>query len=973
MQCLKYLPTGVKSTLIKRQTSSTAVRPFTGAGPTLLGFQCWQRPSSMRLIVAMIRSTSLARLGRPGFLQHPQCLVQQCKALSTSSTQDPIEQHRKRLRAWFSHMPNEEKQFGSFSMENWHVDPVIAESSPEENRELTAGLGVYSHIEPKKSQIITIDNVFTSVSDGSPMRNVVLYGMVGMGKGTVVQELVLDWCDGRLNQFDIILPFSCEDLSSQNQPTSLNKLISRKYSHLKPIVPQIGLGKQGNALFVFAGLEQVKLDFRLSKTELCSDPSEPLPPNSLLVNLLRKYLLPDANILVTTRPSALDSIPTKYVDRYVRICGFTDVEQQYLYFRNRLDGSGDDQTNEDLMKMLYRNLQRQSQLTADCFLPSYCWLICATLHFLHFTTANMPIHTLTGLYTSFLRLNFGGQILDGSSQQNISIVRFIAKTVGKLAYEGIVKKTAFFSEEDLQSCFGLDTKTEEELNQLTAFQIDTLGFFMSPTAQHSSDPLLRFTIPAMQEYLAALYVVLGEKKSVLEQVGTAVSDTIGKASEDVTAILTIVSRLLPFRILAFVKLINIFPRIFRKISGKSKKGIANTMVFEMFKQDDEFNNDVLEQINASILGDEMEGGSAAMGLRLDTQCFELFPTFMAGLLAQKNRLLLKQLGCTIKNITVRDIANNLKKHLSSIVKKQLPPSELMDLLFFLYELQNDAFAGEISKSFKSLNLSQVKMTSLKCIVIASVMNTSSHPIEEMNFSLCNLTADWLKILQPVLLRCKDLNLQFNSFGLGAWQEISNLLLDPNCAVKNLWLCDNALSEAALHHIGPAIAHNRSISQLSLLNTSLGDDGVRMLTPYIRDNTHLKDLNLASNLITEDAAMVLVEMVKKHPTLEKVHLYLNEISEDGREKLQGLSREQDGVMVLVSITDGSNLSAYWTLILKNTARNAANRESVADYLALFQSELIFSRRQTWNLWKKLKLLQVQNQVGRLLKQIQLEKQ
>ncbi|XP_067826978.1 NLR family member X1 [Heptranchias perlo] len=973
MQCLKHLPTGVKWTLRKHRTPSTVVCRSTGASArSSARFQPRQLPSTKQLVVSTLRTVIC---GRPGFLQLSQCLLFQCKALSNTSTPaDPIEQHRKRLRGWFSHMPNEEKQFGSFSMENWHVDPVIAVSSPEENREFMARFGVYSHIEPLKSQVIKVDKVFTTESDETRTKNVVLFGTVGMGKSTVVKKLVLDWCDGRLNQFDIILPFSCEDLSSQNQPISLNKLITRKYTQLKPIVSQIGSGKQSNILFIFAGLEQVKLDFHLSKTELCSDPNEPLPPNGLLVNLLRRYLLPDATILVTTRPSALDSIPTKYVDRYTRICGFTDVEQQYLYFRNRLDVSGNDNTNEDLMKMLYKNLQRQSQLTAACFLPSYCWLICATLHFLHFTTANMPIQTLTGLYTSFLRLNFGGEIIGAHSQQNISIVRYIAKTVGKVAYEGIEKKKTLFSEEDLQRCFGLDTKTEEELNQLTAFQIDMLGFFMSPSARHNSDPLLRFTIPAMQEYLAALYVVLGERKSVLERVGSAVSDTIGKASEDVTAVLSIVSRLLPFRILTFVRLVNIFPRIFQRISNKSKKGIANTMVFEMFKQDDEFNNDVLEQINSSILGKEMEGCSTAISKRMESECFELFPTFMAGLLARENRLLLDQLGCTIKNITVREIANNLKKHLSNICKKQLPPSELLDLLFFLYEMQNDAFAGTISRTFKSLNLSQVKMTSLKCFVIASVMNTSSQPVEEMNFSLCNLSEDCLKILQPVLLRCKDLNLQFNNFRLGAWREISSLLLDPNCAVEKLWLSDNPLSEAAVKCIGPAIAHSQSVSQLSLLNTSLGANGVRMLTPYIRENTHLKEINLASNLINDDAAIALVEMAQGHPTLEKIHLYLNEISDSGKQKLQALERDQDGVTVLVSITEGSNVSAHWTLILENIAQNAVNgdKERVANYLTLFQDELNASRQQTGNFWKKMKLLQVQNGVENLLKQIKQEK-
>ncbi|XP_060702942.1 NLR family member X1 [Hemiscyllium ocellatum] len=971
MQCRKNLLIRLKWTLIEYKPSSIVV-PLPGSRNTgSAGVQCFRARSSKQLFRPMTRS--LCCFGRPGFLQCPQYGVQHSRSLSTGATQvDSIELHRKRLRAWFSHMPNEEMKFGSFSIDNWHIDPVIAESSPKENRELTSRLGVYSHIEPEKSRVLKANQMFSSLSDTSaPAKNVLLYGMVGMGKSTVVNKLVLDWCDGRLDQFDLILPFSCEDLSSQNQSASLNKLIVRKYTQLRSILPQIWSGKLGKVLLVFSDLEQLKLDFRLSKTELCNDPNEPLPPSSLLVNLLRNYLIPDANILVTTLPSDVDSVPSRYVDRYVRICGFTDVEQQHQYFRRRLNLSPYDTASENLMKMLYKNLQRQSQLTADCFLPSYCWIICANLHFLHFTTADMPIQNLTGLYSSFLTLNFGGQIVDASSQQNISIVRYIAKTVGKLAYEGIEKKKMLFSEEDLQNCFELHTKTEGELNQLTAFQTDVLGFFMSPTAQHHTEPLLRFTVPAMQEYLAALYVVLGEKKTVLERVGNVVSETIGKASEDVTAILAIVSKLVPFRIITLLRLVNIFPRIFGKINTKSKKAIANTMVFEMFKEDDELNNDVLEQINESILGKEVGVSNPPAGDRTSTQCFELFPMFMAGLLAQSNRLLLEKLGCTIKNVTVREISNSLKKHLSKVTIEKLPPSELMDLLLFLYELQNEVFAREVCKAFQSLTLSQVKMTTLKCFVIASIMNTTDHPIDVMNLSLCNLSEDCLKILRPVLLRCKNLNLQFNNLGLGAWQEVSRLLQDPNCTVQNLWLCDNVLSEAAVNCIGPAIARNSSVTQLSLLHTSLGDQGVKVLTPYIRENARLKDLNLASNDISEEAAVTFVEMIKKHPTLETLHLYLNEISDSGKKELHALSREQDGVKVLASITDGSNISAYWTLILKNVTRNATNRdqEHMANYLTLFQNELKFSRQQVRNPWKKLRILRVEHRVEKLLRNVQ----
>lgn len=114
--------------------------------------------------------------------------------------------------------------------------------------------------------------------------------------------------------------------------------------------------------------------------------------------------------------SALDHIPTKYVKRYAQIYGFNDPDRQREYFTSRLlQQIGEKPRNQEahaLIELLYLNLQRESQLATACFLPSYCWLTCAILHLLHFNNVQAPISMLTGIYTSFLRLNVGGEVLD---------------------------------------------------------------------------------------------------------------------------------------------------------------------------------------------------------------------------------------------------------------------------------------------------------------------------------------------------------------------------------------------------------------------------------------------------------------------------------------------------------------------------------------------------------------------------------
>lgn len=79
-----------------------------------------------------------------------------------------------------------------------------------------------------------------------------------------------------------------------SRAASLRDLVSRKYHHLRnhPFLSGEG-GHAQKVLFLFNGMEKIKLDFRIGGAELCSDPNEALAPSVVVVNLLRKYLLPE--------------------------------------------------------------------------------------------------------------------------------------------------------------------------------------------------------------------------------------------------------------------------------------------------------------------------------------------------------------------------------------------------------------------------------------------------------------------------------------------------------------------------------------------------------------------------------------------------------------------------------------------------------------------------------------------------------
>lgn len=900
---------------------------------------------------------------------------------------DPIEIHRQKLALWFSHIPQEERQFSGYvSPETMHVEPLILERHPDEDRGL-------SPFKEKTSvcaqQSLTVGDLFHDSNHGKARGlNILMYGAVGTGKSTVIRKLVQDWCDGSLfSQFKLMLPFSCEDISQLSKAISLRDLVGRKYMHLRKTPYLSGENDMArDVLFIFHGMEKMKLDFRISSTELCSDPNEALLSEAIVVNLLRKYMLPEASILVTTRLSAVDRVPKKYINRYVQICGFNDLDRQRAYFTSRLlqqhEGKPD-RAAEMLIEMLYLNLQRESQLATACFLPSYCWLTCATLHLLHFTDTKSPIRTLTGIYTSFMRLNFGGEVITlnggvSSQEQQNSLMLYVVRTVGKLAFDGITNKRTSFTAEELEQWVGGKTKTDEELRELAVFRTDVLDFFLVPRDDYGSDPETKgrryvFAVPIMQEYLAALYVVLGENKTVLEKLTKEVSEALGPASEDITSLLSVLSKIIPFRIFAIFNLLKLFPKLFEKVSSYSKGRIANTMAAEMFRSEDSFNEDVLDQVEQSLLG--VHGPQPQE--EIYTRAFELYPIFMGGLLHYGNRRLLDQLGCNIKSHTVSQITRALRKNLIKQSQKNQPPEELMDLLVLLYEFQNPRLTAEVLQSIKSLNLSTVRMTPHKCFVLSTVLGctTSSFHLNELNLSSCHITPELLQMLWPAFRHTRNLNLQFNSLDPESCILLRDLLLEPNCTIKSLQLCDNYLSDSGISHLLEALSGNHSLQRLNLMHTGLSDKSALLLAEKLGQHDQLKELNVAYNNIGDSAALTLVDACREHPSIHTVHLYLNQLTDVAKQSLyvRGGPRVKEGrrVKVLASVTEGSDISEDWHPILSVIGKNSLSweRDRVREQLLVFLKDLEWGRKQHLSFWKKMHFRRVESVVRQMLRFIE----
>jgi len=74
-------------------------------------------------------------------------------------------------------------------------------------------------------------------------------------------------------------------------------------------------------------------------------------------------------------------------------------------------------------------------------------------------------------------------------------------------------------------------------------------------------------------------------------------------------------------------------------------------------------------------------------------------------------------------LTLKDpLRSNVFSYLILELSQPQPPEELMDLLLLLYEFQNPRLTAEVLASIRSIRLTNVRMTSLKCFVLSSVLS-----------------------------------------------------------------------------------------------------------------------------------------------------------------------------------------------------------------------------------------------------------
>uniref|UniRef100_A0A8C9DTU4 NACHT, LRR and PYD domains-containing protein 12 n=1 Tax=Prolemur simus TaxID=1328070 RepID=A0A8C9DTU4_PROSS len=304
-----------------------------------------------------------------------------------------------------------------------------------------------------------------------PPRTVVLQGAAGIGKSVLAHKVVLDWADGKLfrGRFDYVFYINCGEMN-QGAERSAQDLIAGCWP--EPSAPLQELVRvPERLLFIIDGFDELKPSFHDPQESWCLCWEEKQPAELLLSSLIRRKLLPELSLLITTRPTALEKLHRLLEHpRYVEILGFSEAERKeyfHKYFHNAEQAS-----------QVFNFVRDNKPLFTMCFVPMVCWVVCTCLK-------QQTSRTTTAVYLLYLLSLM--QPKPGTPS---------LRGLCSLAANGLWNQKILFEERDLQK-HGLDGVDVSAFLNMNIFQKDI-----------NCEKYYSFIHLSFQEFFVAMYYVL---------------------------------------------------------------------------------------------------------------------------------------------------------------------------------------------------------------------------------------------------------------------------------------------------------------------------------------------------------------------------------------------------------------------------------------------------------------------------------
>uniref|UniRef100_A0A8D1L7J0 NACHT, LRR and PYD domains-containing protein 12 n=1 Tax=Sus scrofa TaxID=9823 RepID=A0A8D1L7J0_PIG len=689
-----------------------------------------------------------------------------------------------------------------------------------------------------------------------PPRIVVLQGVAGMGKSMLAHKVMLDWADGKLFQdrFDYVFYINCWEMNQSTVERSAQDLISSCWP--EPSVPLQELVRAPERLlFIIDGFDELKPSFHDPQGPWCLCWEKKRPTEVLLSSLIRKKLMPELSLLITTRPTALEKLHRLLEHpRHVEILGFSEAERKEFFYKYF--------PSEEQASHVFSFVRDNEPLFTLCFIPMVCWVVCTCLkqqlegggllrHTSRTTTAVYLLYLL-----SLMQPKPGTPTLQPPPNQ---------RGLCSLAADGLWHQKILFEEQDLRK-HGLEVADVSSFLNMNIFQKDI-----------NCEKFYSFIHLSFQEFFAAMYYILdgGDSRSGPEQ---NITRLLSEYAFSERSFLALTVRFL-FGLLNEETRCSLEKMLGWKVSPHAKM-------------------ELLEWIRSKA---QSEGSTLKQGsLEFFSCLYEL-----------QEEEFIQQALSHFQVVVVNSIATKMEHMVSSFCAKNCRNAAVLQLYGAAYNAD-----GEDGVRWPQMPLAQslkrCQISSSACQDLALALIANKHLVR-MDLSGNSLGLPGVKLLCKGLRhpKCRLQMVQLRKCQLeaGACQEIASVLsssrhleeLDltgnaledsglrllcqglrhPVCRLRILWLKICQLSAAACEDLAATLSGNQSLMELDLSLNELGDPGVLLLCEGLRHpQCKLQTLRLGICRLSSAACEGLSAVLQVNHHLQELDLSFNDLGDCG---------------------------------------------------------------------------------------------
>ncbi|KAM4662856.1 LOW QUALITY PROTEIN: NACHT, LRR and PYD domains-containing protein 12-like [Discoglossus pictus] len=695
--------------------------------------------------------------------------------------------------------PGFNQQPQCFPIAERYLDLIVVSSHKFRKRnqhEIIETGGIHEHYLQKvesRLERITPDRLFRWCHRaGCVPHSIIVSGVPGVGKSTLLQKFVYDWVNGKLYQrFAFIFFFKFRKLNKFSLKVSLESMILEEYAHLESKLGDI-LEEPDKLLFIFDGLDESSHQMDFKSSRLCTEPKRLENLSVIVISLVKQSLLKGCTVLMTSRPTRLASVETSVFQRVSEIMGFFP-KQREMYFNNFFG-------NTEMAQKAFSYVRENGTLYTFCYIPSYCWIICTVLSMcFKSTAANMEQliellpKTVTQLFVTFITNIFSNH------SQKIQNARKLLTSIGWMAEHGVMKHGLVFDDKDLSSF-----KVNKSSPLLSSFMIESVEH---PSVTHT------FFHLTIQEFLAALVHYLDYTPKTLQK---ALDEA--KCFEDGRC--------------------EIFLCFICGLSDSSTRSPLGAFLGELSTKASKQVIDWLEESMKQDVKPEREDGAKRETLNIFAYLFE-----------SRNKALVSEIIGPKRNFDFSEFhLAPLDCTVLSFILEACGEVEVVDLDSCFIQTEGLERLRSNLHRVKELSLCNNDQKDADVSLLYSIINHPMCRIQRLslrNNSLTETSCSPLACAISENTSLRELDLSKNKLAGPDFPDLMMALSRPQCRIENLSLQENKLTHEHTEFL-LALTKNSHLTHLNLSYNFFSDVGYGSIRDLILRANNLKEIRLGVN-------------------------------------------------------------------------------------------------------------------------------